>query len=119
MWKACSRCGRIHPAGYKCNVGRVYKGGEERKLRSQWSWNEKRTQIKEDAHYLCEVCRDHGILTYNDVEVHHIEKIKDRPDLFLEDSNLVVLCRSHHKDADDGKIDKDYLKALAKKREDN
>ena len=119
MWKACSRCGKIHPANYKCNVGKVYRGGEERRLRNKNIWHEKSRDIRESSHYLCAVCKDQGIITYKDVEVHHIEKLKDREDLLLDDENLVCLCRYHHKMADEGKIDKDYLKGLAKERDSN
>ena len=34
MFKSCSRCGKIHDSKYRCNVNRVFRGGEERKLRA-------------------------------------------------------------------------------------
>lgn len=117
MWKACSRCGKIHDSRYKCNVGRVYNGGIERELRQKSKWHYKSRDIREKSFYLCEVCRDKGIFNNKDIEVHHIVKIKDDKDSLLDDSNLVALCQSHHKEADAGKIDPDYLRELARKRD--
>lgn len=114
--KSCSRCGRIHPRGQKCNFGRIYEKTEERKLRSSAAWTRKAKQIKEDANNLCEVCRDRGKLTYNGLEVHHITKLSDDPTGLLEDDNLVCLCVEHHKEADAGKIEKEYLQELARER---
>ena len=117
MYKSCSRCGKIHDANYKCNVGRVYNGGNERALRNKYAWHKKADDIKEKANHLCEVCRDNGIYTYNKLEVHHIDKVKDAPDKLLDDSNLICLCVLHHKEADNGKLNKDYLHKLVRIRE--
>ena len=118
-YKACSRCGRIHPEGYNCTVGQVYKwkATPDSKLRSTYAWQLKREEIRDKAYGLCEVCADKGVYTYDGIEVHHIDKLRDRPDELLDNNNLVCLCKTHHKAADEGLIDKDYLRALAKKRE--
>lgn len=107
----------MHPYNYKCTVGRVYRGGEERKERSSYAWTKKSEEIREKAQYLCEVCRDEGIYTYEGLEVHHIIKVRDDKSKLLDDYNLVCLCIEHHKKADRGEIDRDYLLELAKKRE--
>lgn len=117
MYKSCSKCGKIHPKNYQCNVGRTFTGGDERKLRSQYSWTKKSEEIRERANHLCEVCRDKGIITLNNLEVHHIEKIKDDESRMYDNENLICLCQEHHKQADKGFIDKNYLFELAKKRE--
>ena len=118
MYKTCSQCGRIHPYGYKCKtIKRDYRGGAERQARSTYAWTIKSKEIRDKAQHLCEVCRDKGVYTYNGLEVHHIEKIADNPDGLLDEKNLVCLCQRHHKDADDGKINKDYLRNLALMRE--
>lgn len=42
-------------------------------------------------HPLCDVCSGR-----DDIQVHHVEPFHKRPDLELEPSNLVTLCRRHH-----------------------
>ena len=115
--KSCSRCGKIHPRNYKCNIGRTYqpKTGADR-LRSQRRWTEKAKQIKEDAQGLCEYCKSLGIYTYDNLEVHHITKLRDNPNEWINDSNLICLCRRHHKEADNGEIPAEKLRELAEKR---
>ena len=119
MYKACSRCGKIHDTRYQCNAGKTYKryDGEERKLRSKSAWTKKSLEIREKANWLCEVCRDKGIYTYESLEVHHITKVKDDSSKLLDDLNLVCLCVSHHKQADYGQIDADFRRNLARMRE--
>lgn len=114
--KACSRCGKIHPRSYKCNVGRKWIKTDESKLRSRNAWKRKAQQIKDDAMGLCEVCKDLGIYNYSDLEVHHITKLRNDPDGLLEDDNLICLCIKHHKMADRGELKEDYLRELARKR---
>ena len=117
MFRACSKCGKVHPVGVKCDVGRRYSGGQERKLRSSWDWQKKSLEIRDKAQHLCEVCRDNGVYTYKGLEVHHIDKVKDNPDRLLDDGNLVCLCVEHHKMADKGDLSKEYLSKLAEIRE--
>lgn len=117
-YKACSKCGKVHPYNYNCSVGadsNRYKKSED-KLRSRYSWTKKSKQIREDAGNLCEVCKDQGVATYKGLEVHHIEKLRDNVDGLLDDDNLICLCTRHHKEADNGEIDKEYLRELVKKR---
>lgn len=121
QYKACPRCGKIHPSGYKCRVGVSSldcRTGEERRQRSTKAWTRKSQEVREKAQGLCEVCRDNGAYTYRGLEVHHISKLRDRPDLALDDYNLICLCQEHHKQAEAGKVGKDYLRELARRRED-
>ena len=117
QYKSCSKCGKIHPKGFQCSKGRVYSGGSERKLRSSYAWTEKSKEIKAKANYLCEVCRDQNIFTYDKLEVHHITPIRENESLYLNNENLICLCPECHTLADQGKIDRDYLRELARKRE--
>lgn len=117
MYKSCARCGKIHSTTFKCESKRIYVANNERKLRSTNKWTEKSKEIRERANNLCEVCRDEGVFTYKNLEVHHITKLMEAPDLLLENNNLICLCVEHHKKADDGLLDKDYLIRLAEKRE--
>lgn len=117
-FRACSKCGKIHPYDYKCSVGVDNNRSKlaEDKLRSRYAWTKKSKQIREDAGNLCEVCKDQGRATYDGLEVHHIEKLRENVDGLLDDDNLICLCVRHHKEADNGEIDKEYLKELVKKR---
>lgn len=122
MFKSCLRCGKIHDANYKCNVGirkRKYKNSdsEAHKLRNTTAWVYKSKEMRQRAGYLCEVCKAEGVYTYNGLEVHHIEKLKDQPVKLLDDDNLVVLCVYHHKLADIGMIKECYLRKLVEIRE--
>lgn len=119
MYKSCSKCGKIHDSSFKCNAGkRIYKEiDNERKLRSQYAWTKKSEEIRERAHHLCEVCADRGQISYDNIEVHHITKVRDDKSLLLDNENLICLCQEHHKQADSGEIDKDYLFKLARMRE--
>ena len=117
MYKSCPRCGKIHDYNFQCKATKKnYGEAQERKLRSTWAWTLKSKEIREKAHYLCEVCRDNNEINYN-VEVHHIEKIRDDTSLLLDNLNLICLCVEHHKQADTGELDKEYLKQLARQRE--
>ena len=117
MLKACSRCGKIHPYNQQCYKNVVYKGGEERELRAKSVWHKKSREIRENAQYLCEVCRDQGKINYDQLEVHHIIPLKIAPELLLDNNNLVCLCSMHHHQADNGEISIDYLHKLAAIRE--
>lgn len=120
IYKSCSKCGKIHDINFKCKANYKYEvrnDDEARKLRNKNSWKKKAIQIKEDSKYLCELCLEEGIYNYNDLEIHHIRKIKDDKARLLDNYNLICLCRSHHRLADNGTISEDHLFELAKKRE--
>lgn len=119
MLKSCSRCGKIHDYNYKCNKGKIYKHNNIDKLRSTTRWTNKSIEIRELSNYLCSVCLDKGIYNYDDVEVHHIIKLQGDPSLLLDNDNLICLCKKHHKQADEGKINQDYLFYLVQKRDRN
>ena len=117
MFKSCSRCGKIHKAGQMCAYKRIPSEENEKKLRSRYAWTIKSQQIRERANHLCEVCRDEGVYTFGGIEVHHIVKVKEDERLLLDDSNLICLCKRHHMKADNGEIDRDYLRKLARQRD--
>lgn len=114
--KACSVCGKIHSADIKC-WRRDARVDKEHQLRQKNKWHSKSLEIRERSHWLCAVCFDQGIINHESLEVHHIRKLRDNPDGLLDDENLVCLCTTHHKQADDGEIDADYLRQLALKRD--
>ena len=109
MKKLCAKCGEFHDINYKCNK-RIYMKKEEDKLRNTSRWNKKSKQIKEDAQYVCEVCRDLGM---------HLDRYSKRyvdPNNVLNDDLLICLCKKHHLEADKGILSKEYLISLVKKR---
>lgn len=117
---SCSRCGKMHPRGYKCNMGKNWGNKTDAdKLRNARRWKKKAEQIKADALGLCEVCKAEGVYTYDGLEVHHITKLREDPSGLLDDDNLICLCRYHHKKADAGEISADYLRELVKERGQN
>ena len=118
MYKTCGRCGQIHAKNFTCNKNKpVVKKTPIDKLRGKNKWRMKSLEIRAKANNLCEVCREQGEYIYNDLEVHHITKLSEDISQWLNNDNLVCLCTKCHKKADDGKIDKDYLRQLANKRE--
>ena len=118
MLRSCTKCGRIHDINFKCNGGGRLPQTAEQALRRRTTWTNKSREIREKSKYLCAVCLDKGeARADDDIEVHHIRKLRDYPDGLLEDDNLVCLCTYHHKQADKGELDADYLKQLAQRRD--
>lgn len=122
MLKACGRCGKLHPLGYICRYGQKLKYSERSdietaKLHNKSAWRNKRDSVKERCFNLCEVCKAEGLYNYDNIEVHHITKLSQDPNGLLEDDNLIALCVKHHKQADKGELDADYLRELARLRD--
>lgn len=120
MLKSCSKCGKIHDFNYICKVNNRSKPKktEQRTFRNRNKWHEKAEEIKKRACYLCEVCRQENIYTYDNLETHHITPLEEDIDKGLDNYNLIVLCSRHHKEAEAGLIKKEYLEELARIRED-
>lgn len=118
MLRSCTKCGRIHDINFKCNGGGRLPQTAEQALRRRTSWTNKSKEIRERSKYLCAVCLDKGeARADDDIEVHHIRKLRDYPEGLLEDDNLVCLCTLHHKQADNGILSAEYLRELAQKRD--
>ena len=119
MWKSCGRCGRVHAVGYKCTALKPLPKTrtEDQRLRSTSRWQKKAEEIKKASNYLCTLCKLEGKLVYDNIEVHHIIKLKDDTSRLLDNYNLICLCKYHHELADAGKIKASYLEELARSRE--
>lgn len=119
MKRSCPYCGRIHDSKYDCGrrPRRRYTRRPEEQGRYTDAWKRKSAEIRRQSHYLCAVCLARGVLTYDDLSVHHIVKLTERPDLLLDDDNLVCLCRAHHEMADRGQLPTGYLTSLARARQ--
>lgn len=119
VFKTCTNCGMIHPFNKKrCEKGRYHKLGPVRKrdtafnARSTSRFANLSRLFKEDCKNLCAICIKEGVVNSSRIEVHHIEKIKDRPDLAYDYDNLICLCSVHHHLAERGFYSKDYLRKI-------
>jgi 5-methylcytosine-specific restriction protein A len=93
MMKFC-RCGKI--AG-QCDCRKRDRGNDSPESRGyDFTWRKLSKSYRVENPF-CEVCFDRGKLTAVQ-EVHHKIKISDRPDLRLEWSNLMSVCRQCHKE---------------------
>lgn len=119
MLRSCKYCGRIHDSRYDCGrkPKKIYRRSAEVSGRYTHAWDVKSREIKSRSNYLCSVCLDEGALTYEGLETHHIVKLIDRPDLLLDDSNLICLCRKHHELAEKGAISAEKLREIVRKRD--
>ena len=117
MLISCSKCGRVHNINYKCKAEREPQTMEQ-SLRKRNKWTQKSIEIRKRSLNICAVCRDQKVIRFDDnVEVHHIIKLRDDPNGLLDDDNLICLCTEHHKQADRGELDIDYLRELVKQRD--
>ncbi len=115
MYKACSRCGKIHAHGHTCYANsRNYDkhSAEVRKFRNSQAWRNKAEEIKERDKYLCQICLKRNILNYKDLSVHHIVPVSESEVLRLENSNLITVCEKHHRESEVGKIPRTELQAI-------
>ena len=97
--KLC-RCGRVVKDRCEhCNPHAKHtKSTKDRGYDYRWDRLSRRKRIHNP---LCEECSRQGMVTAA-TEVHHIVKIKDRPELRLEWSNLMSVCRDCHERIEKG-----------------
>ena len=118
MLKSCKYCGRIHDSKFDC--GRKPKKVNRRHtgelIRYTSKMKKKSEEIKAAADYMCEYHRYKNEIVYTELETHHIIKLQQRPDLALEDSNLICLCRNCHEKAEKGEISPRLLRKIALNR---
>lgn len=117
--RSCPWCGRIHARDHDCGKrpAKPNRRTADEAGRYTNAWKAKSDDIKSRSHYLCAVCLADGVYTYECLETHHIVKLRERPDLLLEDGNLICLCRRHHEMAERGEIQADRLRKLAAERD--
>jgi 5-methylcytosine-specific restriction enzyme A len=68
---------------------------ESKKFYKSKAWQHCRQRVLVRDNHLCQTCLKNGKLTAADM-VHHIEELKDKPDLALKEDNLISLCNSCH-----------------------
>ena len=115
MTRSCKYCGRIHPLGERCAAAprRKKKQTEASRVRSSYAWTKKAKQIKARDHHLCLYCLCQGVITAEELEVHHIVPVEQDESLAFEETNLITLCQRHHEEAEKGEIPAFELKRLA------
>lgn len=64
-------------------------------------WKNARETSLRLAGYVCQECKRHGITNPNDLHVHHVNPIEERPDLMLDQRNLYVCCAGCHNQFED------------------
>lgn len=74
---------------------RDIEDGSPRTFYQSRLWRNKREQVRGRDNYECQMCMEDGEVGDGDV-VHHIEHLRDRIDLALDEDNLVTLCYYHH-----------------------
>lgn len=118
MLKSCKYCGRIHDSKFDCGKKPVRKRivKQSETIRYTSKMKKKSEEIKAKAKYLCELCWHEGRITTANLETHHIEKLVSRPDLALDDDNLICLCRRCHELAECGDVSRAQLKEIVRRR---
>lgn len=81
---------------------------ERQRFYNSMDWRRTRERIRKRDNYECQWCKEKGKVTIdtgalnrngrkkNALIVHHIEERLDRPDLALDDDNLVTVCFECH-----------------------
>ena len=76
-------------------------------------WARKRVEILERDNHECQRCKDAGGYSKGNV-VHHIKHLDDRPDLALEDDNLMTVCEACHNALHPERLKRPELREIAK-----
>jgi 5-methylcytosine-specific restriction endonuclease McrA len=76
-----------------------------------------REKIRKRDMYLCQICLREGTCNCDVIEVHHAVKIDKNPELAFEPTNLITLCKEHHRQADEGEISFETIKGIIDEQE--
>lgn len=115
----CSYCNKIHDKYEDCDAKLKHKQKHKQNYNEEYNkcynsknWKRVREEVLKENNYCCEICMQLGVANYKDIQVHHVIKIIDNEDLMFDKSNLIVVCRQHHREIE-GKTLKeviDYIK---------
>jgi 5-methylcytosine-specific restriction endonuclease McrA len=116
---SCSYCNGLHARGFTCpsrpkNNSRKKENNDITRFRSLRIWQKKRGEIKTRDKFLCQVCLLDGKYTFQKLEVHHIIPISKNWNKRLDNKNLITLCSSCHKMAENEEIKTSVLLKIAK-----
>ena len=122
MLKSCKYCGRVHDSRQICPqkqgaTARKHskkKGTDVDKFHASNRWKEKSLYIRERDHYMCLACFFNldgkgRRITSGGLSVHHIVPIVESWEQRTNDENLITLCFEHHKQAEEGELDRKKL----------
>ena len=117
MKRFCGKCGKLHDHDYNCTVGKFdkyYKTDMAYKIRNSRKWHKTRDEALARDNHLCVACRlsDNPFYNAYRLEVHHIIRVKDAPNLAYDLNNCITLCQHHHRQAHNGELN---LKEILKK----
>jgi 5-methylcytosine-specific restriction endonuclease McrA len=76
-----------------------YRDMKAKDRRCYSSWSKKKSMVIIRDNFCCRCCYKPF-----DLEIHHILPKRDYPHFSTEKSNLITLCKSCHKKADNGEI---------------
>lgn len=98
-------------------IRQLIQDGELWKFYKSRPWKQLKESVLKEAHYECQVCRQHGIITRYDIDedgrrrrlstVHHAMHVRDHPELALsrtyrdpvtgeQKQNLIAICKACH-----------------------
>lgn len=108
----CKYCLKIHDRYVECDSKIKHKKNKQKDKYNDdrykvyndcyntTRWKKVREEVLKKSNYMCEICKQLGILNYEDIQVHHIEKIIDNPYKMYDEDNLLVVCRKHHREVE-------------------
>jgi 5-methylcytosine-specific restriction enzyme A len=120
MLVSCRYCGRIHEKSHICQSKTKRTKDNSAlavKFRNTNAWKKKSAEIRKRDNFLCQVCILENKYIFHKIEVHHIKSIEKAFWKRLDNFNLITLCPSCHKEADNSKISGNFLLDLAAKQE--
>jgi 5-methylcytosine-specific restriction protein A len=77
------------------SLEQVLKLIEEGKFYKSTIWEKKRLEILQRDNFECQICKEEGGFAPA-TTVHHILHLENRPDLALDDDNLLSVCAACH-----------------------
>lgn len=115
----CKYCGKLHDTKHRCIKAPIRSKRERSEydvMRGRQVWKNKRATIKDRDKHVCRWClhKHRFVNTMGKLSVHHIVDMCEDVSMWLDDDNLITLCKPCHEEADNKLIDKEQLKKLAK-----
>jgi 5-methylcytosine-specific restriction enzyme A len=123
MLVSCSYCNGIHKRGFVCGnkpkIRRTKEPNYITRFRSSHLWKKKREEIKRRDKFLCQYCLLNDKYVFKGLEVHHIHSIANKWTRRLDNNNLITLCYTCHKMAENEEIKQTLLIKIAQQNNAN